>query len=272
MSEDSSSMESPRRWINPYKQFHGSMIPNWLLKRTELSPGAKLCYARLAQFSGKDGECFPKQVTLAEELGVTRSMVIRYLKELRVMALIERKRRGLTKSNRYFFLHHPWMEFAKKADLASSSSTNTQEVPHVGSLVGAEDEQPDVADLQLPPISRRESNLKEPEKRNVSHVASIVPSDAETDDFLRVWSKEYEESMGVIYGAISEKDRQAAINLLSYYSVEEIMDVAVVAWGQRDEEFFCKHSVSIGSFWGSFNNIRHETGHLHYYIPDEIKN
>ncbi len=90
--------------------FLGSMLPNWLQCRTEVSQGAKLAYARLAQHAGKAGNCFPKQKTLASELGVGERTVRDYLRELEVFALIEREQRGLNKSNRYFFLHHPWMQ------------------------------------------------------------------------------------------------------------------------------------------------------------------
>ena len=73
--------------INPYRMFTGSFVPNWLLCRKELNPGDKVCYARLAQFAGKDGECFPEIPTLAEELGVSPRQVDRYLAVLMDIAL-----------------------------------------------------------------------------------------------------------------------------------------------------------------------------------------
>jgi len=68
-------------------------IPNWLMRRRDLSPGAKLCYARLTQFAGKDGQCFPSLSVLAEELGCSRSQVKRYIKELERANLVERLQR-----------------------------------------------------------------------------------------------------------------------------------------------------------------------------------
>ena len=97
------------KFINPYKMFSSSMIPNWLLERKEISAGAKLCYARLAQYAGKNGECFPLQKTLAQELGVSPRTVRDYISELVVQGLIVSQQTGLTKPNRYFFLKHPWM-------------------------------------------------------------------------------------------------------------------------------------------------------------------
>ena len=98
------------RRINPWKSFVGSMIPNWLLCRREVSQGAKLAYARLAQYAGKDGECFPKQETLAAELGVSERTANEYVRALVKHKLIGSERPGLGRSNRYFFLEHPWID------------------------------------------------------------------------------------------------------------------------------------------------------------------
>jgi Helix-turn-helix domain len=71
--------EKPSRRIIPWKRFIASMSPNWLMRRREISKGAKLCYARLAQYAGQDGACFPKQCTLASELGVSERTVNNYI-------------------------------------------------------------------------------------------------------------------------------------------------------------------------------------------------
>jgi DNA-binding Lrp family transcriptional regulator len=99
-----------RKYINPYNLFVGSFIPNWLLRRNEISPGGKLCYARLAQFAGKDGECFPSQATLAAEIGAGERQVRRYISELEKQGLIDTIQVGLNHQNRYRFLWHRWME------------------------------------------------------------------------------------------------------------------------------------------------------------------
>jgi DNA-binding transcriptional MocR family regulator len=106
--------DQPKR-INPYKMFIGAMIPNWLMERKEVSPGAKLCYARLCQFSGKDGRCFPKQKTLADGLAVGARQVRNYIEELVKHGLIQSHRRGLNKSNYYTFHDHPWMHESEQS-------------------------------------------------------------------------------------------------------------------------------------------------------------
>ena len=79
----------PRR-INPWRMFVGSMIPNWLQCRREINQGAKLAYERLAQHAGKDGECFPKQETLAAELGVSERTANEYVRTLVSFGLIKK--------------------------------------------------------------------------------------------------------------------------------------------------------------------------------------
>lgn len=98
--------------INPYRMFVGSFIPNGLLRHDKISAGAKLLWARLSQYAGDEGWCYPKQETLAEELGCTRKTVSKYIKELMNNEFIElekptasERRKGA--STRYYFLNHP---------------------------------------------------------------------------------------------------------------------------------------------------------------------
>lgn len=114
-------------YINPYKLFRGSFVPNWLLCRHELSQGAKLCYARLSHFAGKDGHAYPAQQTLADELGCSEREARRYLVELQKAGLIEAKRRGLGKTNYYRFLLHEWqgLTVSDGTDVSSHEETDT---------------------------------------------------------------------------------------------------------------------------------------------------
>jgi hypothetical protein len=102
------SMPNRRRRINPWRMFIGSMVPNWLQSRTEVSQGAKLAYGRLAQYAGKNGACYPKQKTLAVELGVTERTANEYIRELVEFGLVDKVRPGLGRPNQYFFLDHHW--------------------------------------------------------------------------------------------------------------------------------------------------------------------
>lgn len=115
-------------YINPYKLFVGAFIPNWLIERRGISAGAKLCYAKLCQFAGKGGVCFPKQETIASDMGIERRQAIRYIKELESHNLIFIQRIGLRCSNRYKFLYHPWMGDVTETTLPEVTRMTHQEV------------------------------------------------------------------------------------------------------------------------------------------------
>jgi hypothetical protein len=85
-------------------------VPNWILKRKEISMGAKAAYGRLCQYGGTHGAIWPKLSTLADELGVSESQAGRYIHELESFNLIQVKRRGLTLSNQYALLAHVWQK------------------------------------------------------------------------------------------------------------------------------------------------------------------
>jgi hypothetical protein len=96
-------------YFNPFGEFYGAMVPNWLMRRKEVSPGAKLCYGKLCQFNGKNGKCFPGRELLAKELGCSPRSVTRYVKELQKWNLLDVIRVGKRCTNRYLFHRHKWM-------------------------------------------------------------------------------------------------------------------------------------------------------------------
>jgi Helix-turn-helix domain len=100
----------PGEPFNPYKLFVGSFLPNWLMRRPEISQGAKLCYARLAQYAGEGGHAHPSQATLATELAVSGRQVRKYVKELIAHELLTTRQFGLAQTNAYIFLWHKWAE------------------------------------------------------------------------------------------------------------------------------------------------------------------
>lgn len=74
---------------NPHMMFVGSFIPNYIMIRKDLTATDKLLFARLSQYAGKSGECYPKQETIAEELGCSQSAVKLSIKRLVEMKLIK---------------------------------------------------------------------------------------------------------------------------------------------------------------------------------------
>jgi hypothetical protein len=170
----SSSETNDNRWlrpqrISPWRMFIGSMIPNWLLCRKEVSPGAKLTYARLTQYAGKHGRCFPKQRTLAGELGVTERTARSYLHELVSLKLIEIKQLGLQKPNRYFFLDHPWIDAPQSNVTSTAEERQVFVAPEEKNLSG-----PMRRDSSAP---YRKENQKKGESDRTTHSQSCVCDD-----------------------------------------------------------------------------------------------
>lgn len=110
--------------IRPWKRFIGCLVPDWLLHRWELSPGAKLCYARLLQHVGKNDRCWPGQRTLAAELGVSDRHVRTHLNNLKRLGLIGVTQTGLRKTNVYTILRHPWMPESQASAGCSAQDGN----------------------------------------------------------------------------------------------------------------------------------------------------
>ena len=103
-------MPKPGQPFNPFGLFYGVFIPEALVRFRNISPGAKLCWGRLARYKGEFGKCYPSQDALASELGVSERNVRRYIEELRSSGLIRKVRRGLQLNNEYEFLWHEIFE------------------------------------------------------------------------------------------------------------------------------------------------------------------
>lgn len=81
---------------------HGfTQVPNVVLRDSSLSAGAKLCYALLLSYAWQKDSCFPGQEALAKDAGASRRSIVRFLKELEKSGYLEKKRRGLGKTNIY---------------------------------------------------------------------------------------------------------------------------------------------------------------------------
>lgn len=81
---------------------HGfTQIPNQILRRSDLPPGAKLTYMVLLSYAWQKDHAYPGQDRLALDMGVSERSVITYLKQLVDTGLITIKRRGLGLTNIY---------------------------------------------------------------------------------------------------------------------------------------------------------------------------
>lgn len=107
--------------FNPFQLFVGAMIPSAVLRNPDLSPSAKLVFARLAQFAGRQGKAWPSDQTLGREVGLGDRQVRRCVAELERYGLIRRVSRA-GHSNLFEFLWHPIYEEAGRTDLSAPVS------------------------------------------------------------------------------------------------------------------------------------------------------
>jgi hypothetical protein len=79
-----------------------TQIPNAILRCSTLSVGSRLLYAILLSYAWQDGQCFPGQERLANDLGFKSVQGIRkLLTELKKAGLIQVVRRGHMRTNVY---------------------------------------------------------------------------------------------------------------------------------------------------------------------------
>jgi hypothetical protein len=88
-------------------QSEGGAVPDWLMVRPEVSPGAKICYGLLvAEAEAHDSPTIEMGVAaLSERTGTSIREASRYLAELKALKLVTTG----TGPNEYLFLAHPWV-------------------------------------------------------------------------------------------------------------------------------------------------------------------
>jgi hypothetical protein len=99
---------------NPYKKFKALLIPEAIARipikdnpttgERGLSQGAKVCFGKLAEYSGKNGLCFPSSETLASGIGVSLRTAQDYILELKDFGLI------YPDNGNFYFLWHEILE------------------------------------------------------------------------------------------------------------------------------------------------------------------
>ncbi len=83
-----------------------TQIPNYILRDSKLSFGARLVYAVLLSYAWQEDSCFPGQERIAEDLGTSDRSVRTYLSELKEWGYIDWKQQGLNKTNVYYILDY----------------------------------------------------------------------------------------------------------------------------------------------------------------------
>jgi hypothetical protein len=137
-----------------------TQIPNALLRRSDLSPGAKLTYMALLSYAWQQGQCFPGQDRLAQDLGAGKRSVIRYLQELTEARLLKVQRRGLGQTNLYILLRF---------------TTSTDNNRPVRSAKLAHPEMPKATLPEMPILQlEKEAGVKDPQEKNPGEKTSNI--------------------------------------------------------------------------------------------------
>ena len=87
--------------LDPVTRGGFTQVPNFILKHSELSVGAKLAYAMFLSYAWHNDSCFPGQDRLANDMGMSRPRVTQYISELSQAGFVSIERRGLGKTNIY---------------------------------------------------------------------------------------------------------------------------------------------------------------------------
>lgn len=91
---------------DPVAQGGFTQVPNFILKKPDLSVGAKVAYAMFLSYAWHNDSCFPGQERLADDMGMSRSRVTEFVGELERSGLVTIHRRGQGKTNLYT-IHFP---------------------------------------------------------------------------------------------------------------------------------------------------------------------
>jgi DNA-binding MarR family transcriptional regulator len=87
--------------FDPVSAYGFTQVPNVILRDKKLTLGAKMTYAMLLSYAWQKESCFPGQERLAQDIGVSKRSVVSFMRELVRSGYVEKKRRGLGKTNVY---------------------------------------------------------------------------------------------------------------------------------------------------------------------------
>ncbi len=86
---------------NPVARDGFTQVPNFILRDSGISVGAKVVYSMFLSYAWHNDSCFPGQERLAEDMGLTRPRVTQLIAELDDAGLISIQRRGQGRTNLY---------------------------------------------------------------------------------------------------------------------------------------------------------------------------
>lgn len=95
-------------------------FPYVVLRDTRLSVGARLAYAVLLSYAWQEGSCFPGQLRMAKDMGITDRHLRRFLVELRDTGYVVWRKNGAGGTNTYVLLDVKTKLKAKRTSVSTS--------------------------------------------------------------------------------------------------------------------------------------------------------
>lgn len=87
--------------LDPIARHGFTQVPNFILTNPTLGVGAKMTYAMFLHYAWHKDSCFPGQDRLAVDMGMSKSRVNEFIKELETAGFVEIIRRGQGRTNVY---------------------------------------------------------------------------------------------------------------------------------------------------------------------------
>lgn len=87
--------------LDPVVRSGFTQVPNFILTDSNLGLGEKITYAMFLHYAWHKDSCFPGQERLGEDMGMSRTRVSEFIKELERAGLVEITRRGQGRTNIY---------------------------------------------------------------------------------------------------------------------------------------------------------------------------
>ncbi len=244
-------MSEELEFFNPWKQFTGCWLPNWLLEREELDLGPKVCYARLAQFAGRNGVAVIKQDVLARKLATDDRSVSRWLGKLRKAGLVHITRRGPYRPAEYRFLRHQWMLGAVELPDAPDWRIKTRQIVRH-----------DTPDLRVTPNTEKKPKrgpAPKPPRPEIEELCSlladrIIGNDGSPAVYRpRVSTAAWRDSMRLLLDKDLAVDREGK-PVPFPERVEKVRKA--INWCQ-DDEFWRGNILSPGALREKYDQLRH---------------
>lgn len=103
--------KTSKKLFNPKSHAPAAFIPCWLLQVSIsfITPGSKLLYGRLSQWSNATGKVYRSTYQLSQELGTSTRQIERQISELKKLGLIGTFHPQAGGINHFEFYEHDWM-------------------------------------------------------------------------------------------------------------------------------------------------------------------